>query len=299
MFTKAASITTSGYTKTAAPALCPAITAPTWTFVIGGTNAGGGNNRKIDSITCGGTNTINTNTVGTTTSTSGDTRRTNLGNGLVANDINGYSYSCNADASTNELTCTVTGPVAAAACTTLSITAHSDISVDSNGSKVQTCPAINNTANSASWVFSITGASADSALFTSVTCGGINTITTSTVSTGISSSNAVTRINNLKTAIASNAASGYGIACTTATAGTPQSDCTITGPAGTNACQGTDADTNGVLCGVGQFSFRYNGNDDGSGIALSGSGLSSPDNGGTWLVLTRHLQRQLRCHRRR
>jgi type IV pilus assembly protein PilY1 len=274
-FTKDATITTKNYSKTAAVASCSAITPPTWTFQIGGTNASGGNNRKINSITCGGTDTINTNTVGTTTSTNGNTRRTNLGNGMQSNAINGYSYSCVLDAPNNRLNCTVTGPTAAAACTTLNINAHSDISINFNNNVSQTCPAIT-PANSATWQFEIDDATTDSKLFNSITCGGVNTITTNTVSTGTTTSNTVEWINNLRTGLQANAANGYTISCTTATTGTPTSACTITGPAGTNACQGTDTGDNNN-CGVGQLSFKYDGRLDGSsGIDLTATGMTTP-----------------------
>ncbi|MBL0075068.1 MAG: hypothetical protein IPP41_03680 [Rhodocyclaceae bacterium] len=276
VFTKAASITTKNYAKTAAAAAaCPAITQPSWSFRISGSI----DNNTISSITCGGTNTITPNTVAAG-SGNGDSRRGLLASGMNSNDINGYTYTCANDTGNDWVTCSVTGPTAAAACTTLSITKSSQINVVYNNNVSQTCSAVSPT-NSATWAFTIDNATADSALFTSITCGGINTITTSTVSTGVTSSDTVTWINNLKTDIQNNDANGYTISCTTATAGTPQSDCTITGPAGANACLGTDTD-DGNSCGVGRLSFKYNGNEDSSGVVITGTGLTSPDNSGTW-----------------
>ncbi len=275
VFTKDATITLSSQTKTAAAASCAAITQPSWSFRIDGSV----DDDTISSITCGGTNTITPNSVAAGNG-NGDSRRGLLASGMNANDINGYTYSCANDNTNDRVTCSVTGPTAAAACTTLSITKSSAINVVYNNNVSQTCSAVT-PANSATWAFTIQGASSNSKLISSITCGGINTITASTVSSGVAASNTVTRINNLKSGIVSNAQSGYGIACTTATSGTVQSDCTITGPAGANACQGTDTD-DGNSCGVGQFSFKYNGNDDGSGIVLTGTGFNSPDNSGTW-----------------
>jgi hypothetical protein len=258
-FTKDATIDIDNSTKpTSGSAGCPAITAPTWEFEIGGVS-NVAVNHLINSITCGGTNTINTDTVGTGTSTNRDTRRTNLMNGLVANDINGYTYTCSQYDSGDKVGCTVTGPVAAAACTNLTITKNANIRINYNDSVVQTCSSVT-PATSATWRFRIDDATAASKYITSITCGGANTISTSTVNTGTAASATVTRINNLKTALQNNDANGYTISCTTATSGTPQSNCTITGPAGTNACQGEDTGDN-CDCGVGKVCVKYNGDD--------------------------------------
>lgn len=269
--TKDATITTKNYSKlTAGSPACGAVTAPTWTFVIGDTE----DNDTITDIKCGSTKTVTSNTV-ITGNASSDDRRDMLKSTMEANDINGYTYSCNSNHSSNKLTCTVTGPVAAADCTTLSFTKSGSIDLDSNGSVVQACPAISS-GTSATWRFTIDNATSANKLFNSITCGGINTITTNTVSTGTATDTTVTRINNLKTTLESNDANGYTISCTTATTGTPQSDCTITGPAGANACQGTDqGDSNN--CGVGALSFKYDGTLDGTtGNVLSATGMTTP-----------------------
>lgn len=270
-FTKDATITTKNYSRTAAAALaCPAITAPSWSFRLNGSSDGD----TISSITCGGTDTISQNTVDAGNG-NGDDRRAQLASKLNANDTNGYTYSCSSSDSNNWLTCTVTGPTAAAACTTLSITKSSSIGTVYNNNVSQTCPAVS-PANSATWQFDIDSATADSKLFNSITCGGVNTITVDTVNTGTAGSSEVSRINNLRTALQSNAQGGYTISCTTATSGTPSSACTITGPAGANACQGTDQGDNNN-CGVGALSFKYDGTLDGSsGIVLSATGMTTP-----------------------
>jgi type IV pilus assembly protein PilY1 len=280
VFTKAGTITTKNYSRTAAAAVaCPAITAPSWTFKFGSLRSGGSDtvDRRVRSITCNGTNTVTPDAATTGTSTNNDNRRNNLDSELEASDINGFSYAC-ANAS-GELTCVVTGPTSAS-CTNLVITTDSNMTLNSNAAKVQTCTAVS-PANSATWYFELDTASADNALFDSITCNGTNTITTNTVSTGTTTSNAITWINNLASEIETNDQSGYTIDCTTATVGTPTSACTITGPAAANACQGTDTDDSNN-CGVGTLSFKYNGNEDSSGIAISGTGITHPDSSGTW-----------------
>lgn len=277
-FTKDNSISTGNYSKTAAVANCAAITAPTWQFRLNGSSKGD----TINRITCGGTNTISPNTVDAGNG-NGDDRRSQLASKLNANDTNGYTYSCSSSDSNNWLTCTVTGPTAAAACTNLDLSDRSSsINIVYNNDVQQTCPTAPTPANSATWQFDITSATADNKLFNSITCGGVNTITTNTVSTGSSAADpTVTRINNLKTALVAGAGSGYTISCTTATSGTVRSDCTLTGPAGANACQGTDFG-DGNACGVGKMSIKYNGNEDGSGIVIDASGITHPDSSGTW-----------------
>ncbi|MCM2306028.1 MAG: PilC/PilY family type IV pilus protein [Sulfuritalea sp.] len=270
-FTKDGTITTKNYSKlTAGSAGCSAITAPTWTFRLSDSV----DNDTITSITCGGTNTITPNTVAAGNG-NGDSRRGLLASGMNSNDTNGYTYSCSNDTSNNRVDCTVTGPTAAAACTNLQFTKSPGITLDFNNNVSQACPAIT-TGTSATWRFTIDNATSANKLFNSITCGGVNTITTNTVSTGTASNTTVARINNLKSTLEANDANGYNISCTTATSGTAQSDCTITGPAGANACQGTDTgDSNN--CGVGALSFKYDGTLDGStGIALSASGMTTP-----------------------
>ncbi|MCX7156135.1 MAG: PilC/PilY family type IV pilus protein [Rhodocyclales bacterium] len=271
--TKAASIVTKNYVKTAAVANCSAISQPSWQFQIGGTNSGSGNDRYINTIKCpaGGTDTITANTVHTGTSTTGDTRRGNLGTGLQANDISPYVYTCVNDTSNNQLNCTVTttAPYAAAACTNLSISAHSDISINYNNAVVQTCSALT-PANSATWRFDIDSASADGALFNSIICGGTNTITTNSVNTGTAPNSVVTRINTLVTALEGNDISPYVVSCTRATTGTVQSDCTVVGPTGVSACTFADND-----CPAGSMRVSYQ-----NSIPLSG-GTVAADVGGT------------------
>ncbi|MBK9349831.1 MAG: hypothetical protein IPN05_06405 [Sulfuritalea sp.] len=283
-FTNDATIDIDSYSKpTSGSAGCPAITAPTWSFEIGYFDGATSADEFINNIKCGTTKTVTSNTVttenGSNTSNS-DTRRTTLMNNLVANDINGYTYSCSQYSSGDKVGCTVTGPVAAAACTNLSFTMDSNINLNFNDSVVQTCSAVT-AATSATWRFRIDNATAASKYISSITCGGTNTINPSTVNTGTAASSTVTRINNLKTAIQANDANGYTISCTTATSGTPQSDCTITGPAGVNACQGTDTEDD-CNCSAGKVCVKYNGNEDGSGIVLSASGMTSPDSSSNW-----------------
>ncbi|OHC61428.1 MAG: hypothetical protein A2040_12500 [Rhodocyclales bacterium GWA2_65_19] len=281
-FSYDASITIDNYTKpTSGSAGCATITAPTWQFEIGYFDAASSADQYINSITCGGTNTITPNSVNTGTSTSNsDTRRGILKTELMANDTNGYSYSCTQYANNNKVGCTVTGPVAVAACTNLSISSDSNINFNYNNAVVQTCPAVSS-GTSATWRFRIDNATAASKYINTITCGGINTITANSVNTGVAQDLTVTRINNLASRLESNAQGGYTISCTDATSTTVQSDCTITGPSGINACQGTDTDDSNN-CGVGALSFKYNGNEDGSGIALAATGMTSPDNSGTW-----------------
>jgi type IV pilus assembly protein PilY1 len=278
-FAKDGTITTKNYVKTAAAALaCPAINKPTWTFVLSGSV----DNDTINSIYCGATNTMS-GTVYAGNS-DGDGRRQQLGTEMNSKDTAGYTYSCNYNSSANQLTCNVSGPVGAPACTTLNLSDRSSsINVVSNSNAVHTCPAVS-PANSATWRFDIDSATADNKLFNSIKCpaAGTNTITTDTVSSGTSGADpVVTRINNLKTALEANDANSYTISCSTATTSTVRSDCTITGPAGASVCQGTDtADNNN--CGSGGMSIKYDGNEDSSGIVITATGITHPDNGGTW-----------------
>jgi hypothetical protein len=203
-FTNDATIDIDSYSKpTSGSAGCPAITAPTWSFEIGYFDGATSADEFINNIKCGTTKTVTSNTVttenGSNTSNS-DTRRTTLMNNLVANDINGYTYSCSQYSSGDKVGCTVTGPVAAAACTNLSFTMDSNINLNFNDSVVQTCSAVT-AATSATWRFRIDNATAASKYITGITCGGTNTISPSTVNTGTAASSTVTRINNLKTAI--------------------------------------------------------------------------------------------------
>jgi len=269
-FTKDSSITLKNYSKTAAVANCPAITAPTWQFQIGSTNAPGGADYYISSIACGSTDTITPNTVHTGTSTTGDTRRTNLGNGLQNNDKNGYTYSCSL--SNSKETCTVTGPVAAAACTTLTINANSNISINYNNSVVQTCPAITPT-NSATWQFTIDEATTDNRYLNSIVCGGVSTITNNSVNTGTTPSPVVTRINNLVTDLQTNETNNYTFTCSAATSGTPRSDCTVTGPAGPTACVAADND-----CPAGSIRISYNNTISLSGGTVAATVSATPPN---------------------
>ncbi|KAF0164697.1 MAG: type IV pilus assembly protein PilY1 [Rhodocyclaceae bacterium] len=270
-----ATITLDTYSKTSAGGT--SCNAATWQFQI--TSVGDWN--SIPNIYCGATKTVSSNTIQVNDSNS-DSKRDQLRDDMQNNDINGYSYSCNSDHSANTLTCNVTGPTTPAACTQLDLSSRSaGITLASNGSVSQTCT----TLNSATWRFTINTATAANKLINSIKCGagGVNTITTGLVSTGPAPTNpaATTRINNLATALEGNAQNGYTISCTDATASTIQSDCTITGPVGTNACQGTDTGDS-FNCGIGALSFKYDGNEDGSGIALAATGMTSPDTSGTW-----------------
>lgn len=267
-FSNDASIAIDNYSKTSSGG-ATGCNAAVWTFQIGDT----ADNDSITDIKCGSTRTITSNSV-YTGSGNGDQRRGELKADLETADTNGYSYSCVNDTIGNTLTCTVTGPTTAAACTTLSFTKSSSINLNYNNSVTQTC---SGPSTSASWYFRIDDATTVNKKISGITCGGVDTIATNTVSTGtVTSDPVVDRINNLATQLAANDANGYSISCTTATSGTPQSQCTITGPVGANACQGTDnGDSND--CGVGQLSFRYDGTLDGStGIVLSATGMSTP-----------------------
>jgi type IV pilus assembly protein PilY1 len=247
---------------TAGSAVCPAITAPTWTFEIDDADS---TSKYMNSIKCGTTDTITPSAAHTGTSSSETTRRQYLAGRLAANAINGYAYSCS---SADKPICTVTGPAAAAACTSLTFSYDSNIDIDDASSASQSCPAVS-TGASATWTFKIDNATTRSKLINSVTCNGANTISTDTVSTGAASTNPdMDRINNLVTALAGNDTNGYTVSCTSATAGTLSSACTVTGPVGVSACTSAAS-----TCAAGQMRIGYD-----SSITITG-GTAVADSG--------------------
>ncbi len=266
---KDATITLDTYSKTSTGGMV--CSAATWEFQITTTNDWD----SVTDIKCDTTKTI-TETAWTGDGNSDD-RRDWLEWYFENKDGNGYSYSCNSNHGANTLTCTVTGPTTPAACTTLAFTKSGTINLAYNNNVSQSCVAD----TSASWRFTINTASADSKYINSIKCGTTDTIAVGTVSTGTSSSAEVTRINNLAASIEANDANGYVITCGRANTTDAFADCTITGPAGVNACLGADSN-DGHNCAAGNMSFRYNGNDDSSGIAFSGTGFGSNDTSGNW-----------------
>jgi len=117
------------------PTLAQAAVPPTWSFNI--TNATAAN-ATINSATCGGTNTFNTSNKPTTgTSSSGGTAVGYI-NSLTStmSALNSYTYSCTtATPSTPSTVCSVTGPVGAAACTSLTYSNDASITI---GASTQT-----------------------------------------------------------------------------------------------------------------------------------------------------------------
>ncbi len=111
----------------------PASGNPTGTFQITSATT---RSKKISKIQCNGTDVINQNSA-TTSSSSGLTNAqyiNSLGTSLAANDKNGYTISCTAAAGSGSppatpSTCTVTGPTGAAACSFLSITKDSSMTL--------------------------------------------------------------------------------------------------------------------------------------------------------------------------
>jgi type IV pilus assembly protein PilY1 len=240
--------------------------AATWQFQINTTE----DNDSVSNIKCDTTNTITETAY--TGNGDGDDRRDSLEWYFENKDGNGYSYNCVSSHGANTLTCTVTGPTTPAACTNLAFTKSGTINLVYNNAVAQTCT----TDNSATWRFTINSASADSKLINTIKCGGADTINTNIVSTGTTSAAGVTRINNLAAAVEANDQSGYVISCGRANTTDAFADCTITGPAGVNACQGTDTDDQNN-CGVGALSFKYDGTLDGStGNVLSATGMTTP-----------------------
>lgn len=206
--------------------------APQWTFDITGASA---DNAKITSITCGGTNTIATNTATTGASSPTVDYIYNLSvngatNGLNGRSYNGYSYACTTPtATTPSSTCTLTGPAGAAACNNLSFRYDwsSGISVNNSSAPTSVGTRTNaGSAGSATWTFPITGATTDNKSITGITCGGTATISGS-ASTGTTASAAYasTLANDIQTqALAGNgdwsgqaescSASGSTVSCT-------------------------------------------------------------------------------------
>lgn len=106
-------------------------TSPTATFNISGaTNS----NKKINSIKCGTTDLITTNTVSSGSGATAALKIRALALGINSNVVgsSGYSISCTsgtAGAGINPSVCTVTGPVGPRACTSLTISKDASISV--------------------------------------------------------------------------------------------------------------------------------------------------------------------------
>ena len=105
--------------------------SPTATFNISGSTT---TSKKITSIKCGSTNLITTSTVSSGSSGTTAIRIRALATGINSNVIgsSGYAISCTtgtAGAGINPSVCTVTGPVGPPACTTLTISKDSSISM--------------------------------------------------------------------------------------------------------------------------------------------------------------------------
>ncbi len=261
-------ITIDSYNKTSSGSPgCAAISAPTWTFYIDDADE---KNKKIASIKCGGVNTIAVDTVSSGSNNNETPRRKALATGLEANGANGYTYDC--DTTVDKPTCTVTGPVAAANCTNLSFDYDGAIDINDKSSVTQTCPAAPTTAASATWYFRINDATTLSKKINSITCGGVNTITTETVNTGAAAADPVSsRINNLTTSLMANDINSYTVSCTTATSTTPSSTCTVTGPVGVNACTAADFD-----CPAGSMRIAHDSTISMTGGAAAGDVGSVP-----------------------
>ena len=112
--------------------------SPTATFSISGSTS---TNKKITSIKCGTTNLITTSTVSSGSSSTTAIRIRALATGINSNVIgsSGYSISCTtgtAGAGINPSVCTVTGPVGPTACTNLTISKDSSISISTTSPAV-------------------------------------------------------------------------------------------------------------------------------------------------------------------
>jgi Tfp pilus tip-associated adhesin PilY1 len=175
------------------------------------------------------------------------TRINNLKTALASNiNQNGYSASCTtATSGTPSSTCTVTGPTGAAACSTLSFTNDGSITV---ANQVRTSAGSGSTPSK--WRFNISAATAANVTINELRCNGSRSFDESSgirPSTGASSASTVyARINNLTqgSGLAGIGANGYTYSCSTATAGSAFSDCTVNGPVGAAACNVSDFNIN-------------------------------------------------------
>jgi len=201
------------------------------------------------SVACSGDTAVSNASTGSTTLGSADiTRINNLArnngsNDLESADANGYDISCT-DATTGapKSVCTVDGPTGAAKCSTMTFTNDASITI---ANQIRT-NAGSGSGNS-TWEFDITGATTANAEINRLRCNGTATIDESTgvqdPTTGTSGSTAYGRINNLTqgaSGLNGLGANGYTYSCTTATAGSVFSDCTVTGPVGAAACNTAD-----------------------------------------------------------
>ncbi|MCX7165035.1 MAG: PilC/PilY family type IV pilus protein [Rhodocyclales bacterium] len=231
-------VASSGLTITA-PVKTTAVT-PQWTLNITGATTA---SKTINSITCNGTNTFDTASKPSTGTATGlpYVRINNLVSTLGTNMRASYTMSCSPAATSGsaQTSCTISGPAGAAACPSGMV-----LSADASITATQPAYVAGSGASQPIWTFNITNATAASKTINAITCGGAgptNTFNTATKpSTGSPTLQVYQRINNLTkatgTGMQSIGAGGYSYACTDATSGTPQSTCTVTGPAGVAAC---------------------------------------------------------------
>lgn len=217
-------------------------TSPTWSFNI---TAAPTDSKTISSVQCNGVETLTSAANSGASTTLTDAQRVNaLGTWLTGHPATNWTIAQNTSATgsgsppTTPATFTATGPLSANACAwTSSKDASITLSTPSQVAGTGT--------GTPSWSFDITNATANSLDFGALSCGGTSLLPAPTPNTGTTpASVGYQRINNLS---GSNGVSsgtvgptnGYTLVCQPATASSAQPSCTLTGPVGLGACNGS------------------------------------------------------------
>ncbi len=228
---KDATITLGSWNRTSAGSSA----TPTWTFNITGATS---DSKAITSITCNGTNVIRTSSTSPVSTVSTGTPSAYIAN-LTSNvgglngkssgtSPNNYSWSCPSAGS-----CTLTGPVGVAACTTLTTSAPGITATSGNASGgTADVPGF--------WTFSITDATTDSMSISQIRCGNSGSGGSTSFSSGLrllntaastGTSTAQSYAQNLATSLMSSFDPDGGTHWTNG-----NSSCTANAGAGTVAC---------------------------------------------------------------
>lgn len=261
-----------------------------WNFTI--TNIT--KNDNLVQMKCGTTSTTantyratgNNATTGTVNDTTETQRVANLASALNSHGTNGFVYSCTTPAYPSiTSTCTVTGP---ATCVSPSLAfSYGSPSGISIASSLEPATAGTRGADAAAvaprWTLNVTGATTENKTINSISCGGLETFdTTAKPTTGTATSSAVVErienlVHNATTGLETIDQNGYSYSCTTPSAGSPSSRCTVTGPAGvsTTLCPQNSFPGNSEYCAAGRLRIRHP-----SEIVFSANG-ETPDTSGT------------------
>ena len=169
----------------------------------------------------------------------------NLRLALDTQSRNGFTTSCPTAATAGGFTCTVQGPGTCTAPTLYVLGSNNPTGISVGGTGLTNAGQLMGsytaltTGSRPTWSFNVTapvsGSAGDNLNISAVTCNGSNTF--SPASTPNTGKYAYIRINNLANSLATNGRNSYSTSCSpAATAGSVNTSCTITGPAGAAAC---------------------------------------------------------------